>query len=87
MRRSRTTLPFIDDLRLFNLLTGIRYKIGDSFFQLPVPEVQELLSASVEKIDGEVTAVEEQLSTMREEMQELKNALYGRFGRSINLEV
>ncbi|KAK5005892.1 hypothetical protein LTR60_006122, partial [Cryomyces antarcticus] len=64
-----------------------RYKIGDSFVSLPLPEVQELLSASTEKIDEEVTLVEEKLSGLREEMQELKVGLYARFGRSINLEV
>jgi prefoldin subunit 4 len=63
-----------------------RYKIGDSFFLLPLPEVQELLTASIEKIDADVAAVEEKLSEHREEMQQLKTALYGRFGRSINLE-
>jgi prefoldin subunit 4 len=63
-----------------------RYKIGDSFFLLPLPEVQELLIASIEKIDADVAAVEEKLSEHREEMQQLKTALYGRFGRSINLE-
>ena len=63
-----------------------RYKIGDSFFLLPLPEVQELLAASIEKIDGDVTTVEEKLSELRDEMQQLKTALYGRFGRSINLE-
>lgn len=62
------------------------YKIGDSFFSLPVPEVQELLTASVDKIDTEVSAVEDKLSELREEMTSLKAALYGRFGRSINLE-
>ncbi|KAH0293594.1 hypothetical protein KCU62_g1117, partial [Aureobasidium sp. EXF-3399] len=64
----------------------VSYKIGDSFFLLPLPEVQELLTASIEKIDADVTAVEEKLSEHREEMQQLKTALYGRFGRSINLE-
>lgn len=62
------------------------YKIGDTFFNLPVPEVQELLSASVERIEGEVSTVEDKLTELREEMQELKAALYGRFGKSINLE-
>ncbi|KAH0262349.1 hypothetical protein KCU84_g21573, partial [Aureobasidium melanogenum] len=62
------------------------YKIGDSFFLLPLPEVQELLATSIEKIDADVTAVEEKLSELRDEMQQLKTALYGRFGRSINLE-
>ncbi|THZ44125.1 hypothetical protein D6C90_04857 [Aureobasidium pullulans] len=64
----------------------VSYKIGDSFFLLPLPEVQELLAASIEKIDSDVTTVEEKLSELREEMQQLKTALYGRFGRSINLE-
>ena len=68
------------------MLRRCRYKIGDSFFSLPVPEVQELLSSSVEKINTEVTTLEEKLSELQDEMQDLKSELYGRFGRSINLE-
>ncbi|TKA67745.1 hypothetical protein B0A55_07782 [Friedmanniomyces simplex] len=64
----------------------VPYRIGDSFFSLPVSEVQELLSSSVERINGNVDSLEEKLSGLRDEMQELKAALYGRFGRSINLE-
>lgn len=53
---------------------------------LPLEEVQELLTSSVERIDGDVSLVDDKLAGIREEMQELKTALYGRFGRSINLE-
>jgi prefoldin subunit 4 len=53
---------------------------------LPLPEVQERLSTSTSKIEEEVTEVEQKLSTVREEMTELKVQLYARFGRSINLE-
>lgn len=63
-----------------------RYKIGDSFISLPLPEVQELLSASTEKIEEVVAVVEEKLGAIREEMTQLKVELYARFGRSINLE-
>jgi prefoldin subunit 4 len=63
-----------------------RYQIGDSFISLPLPEVQEMLSRSTEKIEEEVMALEEKLGTIRDEMQELKFELYARFGRSINLE-
>lgn len=49
-------------------------------------EVQDLLTASTEKIDEDVTSVEEKLGTIREEMSQLKVELYARFGRSINLE-
>jgi prefoldin subunit 4 len=45
-----------------------------------------LLAESTGKIDRDVEELEEQLSGVREEMQELKVALYARFGRSINLE-
>ncbi|EMC92189.1 hypothetical protein BAUCODRAFT_151620 [Baudoinia panamericana UAMH 10762] len=64
----------------------VPYKIGDSFFSLSVSQAQDLLSSTVEKIDGEVSSLHDRLSELRDEMQELKAALYGRFGRSINLE-
>ena len=79
-------MSFVNTTFLDLILIQARYKIGDSFFLLPLPEVQELLTASVEKIDNDVSAVEEKLGELRDEMQQLKTALYGRFGRSINLE-
>jgi prefoldin subunit 4 len=62
------------------------YKIGDSFISLPLPEAQSLLSASTERIGQGVSKLEESLAELREELQQLKVALYARFGRSINLE-
>jgi len=53
---------------------------------LPLEEVQELLSASTIKIEESVSAAEERLGTVREEMERLKVDLYARFGKSINLE-
>ncbi|CAG7990337.1 unnamed protein product [Penicillium olsonii] len=64
----------------------VPYKIGDSFFQLPLSDAQGMLSASTEKVDGEISNLEESIGELREEMQQLKVALYARFGRSINLE-
>ncbi|KAE8353336.1 Prefoldin subunit-domain-containing protein [Aspergillus coremiiformis] len=65
----------------------VPYKIGDSFFQLPLADAQSLLSSSTEQIDSEVSGLEDKLGDLREELQQLKVALYARFGRSINLEV
>lgn len=62
------------------------YKVGDSFVLLPLPKVQELLSEAVDGVGTEVAAIETNLDTLREEMTTLKTALYGRFGKSINLE-
>ncbi|KAL4984646.1 Prefoldin subunit-domain-containing protein [Aspergillus falconensis] len=64
----------------------VPYKIGDSFIHLPLEEAQTLLASSTEHIDSEVAKLEETLSDLRDEMQQLKVALYARFGRSINLE-
>ncbi|KAF2466388.1 Prefoldin, subunit 4 [Lindgomyces ingoldianus] len=75
-----------NELELVDEEEKVMYKIGDCFVALPQPEVLDLLSTSTEDIDKEVTAIEERLSTIRDEMQDLKVALYARFGRSINLE-
>ncbi|GIK04802.1 hypothetical protein Aspvir_008897 [Aspergillus viridinutans] len=64
----------------------VPYKIGDAFFQLPLADAQSLLASSTEQIDSEVSRLEETLGDVREELQQLKVALYARFGRSINLE-
>jgi prefoldin subunit 4 len=45
-----------------------------------------LLSTSSDKIEEEVSALEEKLGAVKEEMTQLKVELYARFGRSINLE-
>jgi len=75
-----------NELELVDEDEKVPYKIGDSFISLPLPEVQELLASSTEKIGEEVTGIEEKLSGIREEMQQLKVVLYARFGKSINLE-
>lgn len=60
--------------------------MGDAFIALPLPEVQELLSLSTERIEKSVAAIEQKLGGVREEMESLKVDLYARFGKSINLE-
>ncbi|KAF2204913.1 Prefoldin, subunit 4 [Delitschia confertaspora ATCC 74209] len=74
------------ELELVDEEEKVPYKVGDCFVSLPQPEVLELLSASTEDIDKDVQALEDRLTTIRDQMQELKVALYARFGRSINLE-
>ncbi|KAL9620879.1 MAG: hypothetical protein Q9160_004661 [Pyrenula sp. 1 TL-2023] len=64
----------------------VPYKIGDTFFNLPVPKVQSLLTSSTSSIETQVESLEEQLHEVKEEMQGLKGKLYARFGRNINLE-
>ena len=53
---------------------------------LPLEQAQSMLASSTEQIDSEVSKLEDTLGELRDEMQQLKVALYARFGRSINLE-
>ncbi|KAI0133420.1 Prefoldin, subunit 4 [Hypoxylon sp. NC0597] len=64
----------------------VPYKIGDAFFHLPLPQAQELLASSTSRVEEEVSALEDKLGTIKDEMTQLKVELYARFGRSINLE-
>ncbi|KAI5299214.1 hypothetical protein KEM56_003417 [Ascosphaera pollenicola] len=64
----------------------VPYKLGDSFFNLPLEKVQSLLTASTEKISTEVSALEDEISDIKDELQRLKVGLYARFGKGINLD-
>lgn len=80
-------VPYVRRRTSEQFLTSFtRYRIGDTFVALPIPEVQGLLSSSTEKIEAAVSEVQDKLSTIREEMEQLKVELYARFGKSINLE-
>ncbi|KAK3078359.1 hypothetical protein LTS18_007716, partial [Coniosporium uncinatum] len=68
-----------NELELADEDDKIPYKIGDAFVSLPLPEVQDLLTQSTERIDSDVSALEDKLTGIRDEMQELKVALYARF--------
>ncbi|KAJ6784104.1 hypothetical protein PWT90_08582 [Aphanocladium album] len=63
-----------------------RYKIGDAFFHLPLEQAQEMLSTATNRIEEDTGVLEEKISTIKEQMTELKVDLYARFGKQINLE-
>lgn len=62
------------------------YRIGDTFTHLPLPTAQKLLEESGTEVDSEVSRLEDEISSMKEQMDALKAHLYARFGRGINLE-
>lgn len=53
---------------------------------IPLERAQELLASDVTSAEEQVAAIDDRLGALRTEMQDLKVALYGRFGKSINLE-
>ncbi|KAH8175413.1 prefoldin subunit domain-containing protein [Sarocladium implicatum] len=64
----------------------IQYKIGDSYFHLPLEQAQEMLTTSSTKIEEDTSEIEDKLGNIRDEMTKLKVDLYARFGKQINLE-
>lgn len=45
-----------------------------------------MLSTSSNKLEEEISTLEDKLGSIREEMTQLKVELYARFGKTINLE-
>jgi prefoldin subunit 4 len=68
------------------LLGENRYKVGGTFYAVPLEEAKEMLEKATEEADKDIEGLEEQEGQVREEMNALKAELYARFGRGINLE-
>lgn len=65
----------------------MRVKIGDVFFHMEKDDVEVVLEKETEATEAELKSLENESSEITRKMGELKNALYGKFGRdSINLE-
>ncbi|KAM7204781.1 Prefoldin subunit domain containing protein [Rhypophila sp. PSN 637] len=62
------------------------YKVGDAYFHVPLEQAQEMLTTSSNKLEEEISELEDKLGSIREEMTQLKVELYARFGKTINLE-
>lgn len=60
--------------------------IGESFFDTSEDEATEFCESEVERMTEILEKLDEEESTIVEEQAELKTVLYGRFGKSIQLE-
>ncbi|CAK7228756.1 hypothetical protein SBRCBS47491_007014 [Sporothrix bragantina] len=74
------------ELELVDEDEKVPYKIGDAFFQVKATKAIKMVEASSSKMEKEIGSLEDSLSSVREDMTQLKVDLYARFGRSINLE-
>eukprot|EP00297_Palpitomonas_bilix_P014559 CAMPEP_0113898570 /NCGR_PEP_ID=MMETSP0780_2-20120614/19471_1 /TAXON_ID=652834 /ORGANISM="Palpitomonas bilix" /LENGTH=135 /DNA_ID=CAMNT_0000890485 /DNA_START=82 /DNA_END=489 /DNA_ORIENTATION=+ /assembly_acc=CAM_ASM_000599 len=64
----------------------VYYKFGDCFFELTGDEAKERVEAEVERVEGVLGEKKQKHEGIVSEINELKQALYGKFGSSINLE-
>jgi len=46
-----------------------------------------MLQKALERVDGDVAALEDKVAAVQEDMARLKVELYARFGKSINLDM
>ena len=60
--------------------------MGECLLEMEKEEAEALLEEKVEKYQEEQDANDAELEVIREKMAELKVQLYGRFGKSINLD-
>ena len=60
--------------------------IGESFFDTSEEEATEFCESEVERMTELLEKLDEEESTILEEQADLKTILYGRFGKSIQLE-
>lgn len=59
---------------------------GEAFFETTEDDAVAFCEARVENLQGVVDALAAEEETIVAKQAELKHALYGRFGKSINLE-
>ena len=58
----------------------ILYKIAASFYHLKPEQASERVTKSLEALDADIEGLETEASKCRETMDELKAALYAKFG-------
>lgn len=64
----------------------VMLRLGEAFFDAGEDEATDFCEAQVEKHQATIDELEEEEASILEEQAELKKMLYGRFGKSIQLE-
>ena len=59
---------------------------GECYFELTKDHADERLEAEKEKAEEEMGKMKEELKSITASLADLKDKLYGRFGKNINLE-
>lgn len=81
---------YIDDLALeIELLDEdekVQYKIGEVFVHLKVEKAVQKIEQENEALDSKISHSNEEIEAIDDQLDELKQALYAKFGNNINLE-
>src|SRR5262245_49359124 len=64
----------------------VRYRIGEAFVHLSLPEVQERIERDLSELANEIERLGHDRDSVNKRMVQLKSLLYAKFGKTINLE-
>uniref|UniRef100_A0A6B2LRB2 Prefoldin subunit 4 n=1 Tax=Arcella intermedia TaxID=1963864 RepID=A0A6B2LRB2_9EUKA len=64
----------------------VKYRIGEIYVSVPQSEAEEMIGKEAEKVEQQTQLISKEIDALKKIMAELKVQLYGRFGKSINLE-
>jgi len=64
----------------------VKFLIGDAFVEITIPECQELIEEKLATFEKQLDDYQSKIDDANEQMTKLKAILYGKFGKSINLE-
>mmetsp|Transcript_29230 Transcript_29230/g.63501 ORF Transcript_29230/g.63501 Transcript_29230/m.63501 type:complete len:122 (+) Transcript_29230:51-416(+) len=64
----------------------IKMVVGDFFLHMEKDSAEEQLGVTTEETKGEIAGISEQLSSVNEQLAELKSTLYAKFKDTINLD-
>jgi prefoldin subunit 4 len=65
---------------------GILLQLGEAYVECPEEEATEVCEQLVTQVQGKVDQLQQEEKELLEQQATLKALLYGRFGKSINLE-
>ncbi|KAJ3098982.1 hypothetical protein HDU97_003547 [Phlyctochytrium planicorne] len=90
LEAKKKEMEYLDDLegelQLLDEDDPVKYRIGDTFIDIPYSESQERLEKDKESLGEDIKEIESRMATLKKGMDGLKKVLYARFGKSINLE-
>lgn len=64
----------------------VSYQIGKVFTLVSVQDCMDRIAAEKEQLEADIEEKSSKISRISEDMDKLKVILYGKFGKSINLE-
>ncbi|KAJ2712676.1 hypothetical protein H4R19_002636 [Coemansia spiralis] len=89
-KRQKEEDEYLDDLVMdMELLDDdepVLYKIGDVFIKMTLEDAQARVQEDKSRISQRVGDLDSELGTIQAKMDDLKKALYAKFGQAINLE-